>query len=189
MPPRTAAARTPRPRSRPLPTQVSARDPQTLTGRSGSVSCRGSLLLYPGSWCAQALVCASKSLWWVLGLILTWLCLSYLLIATSPLSLDVRYLFYFGGFDVCSAAVFSQEKMSTCPSTPPSWFERTNTVRKTFTMKNLLTRFMEASKFQDHQGESASRTKAVGSVPVWSKGLKTKSQKYSFGSKVSRLET
>ena len=44
-------------RSRPLLTQASARDLQTLTGRSGSVSV-GFLLLSSGSWYAQAFVCA-----------------------------------------------------------------------------------------------------------------------------------
>ena len=47
----------PRPCSRPLPTQASTRDSWTLTGKSGPVSC-GSLLLSPGSRCAQGFVCA-----------------------------------------------------------------------------------------------------------------------------------
>ena len=38
-------------------THASAGDSWTLLGKSGSVSC-GSLLLSPGSWCAQVSVCA-----------------------------------------------------------------------------------------------------------------------------------
>ena len=41
-------------------THASAGDSWTLLGKSGSVSC-GSLLLSPGSWCAQVSVCAPKS--------------------------------------------------------------------------------------------------------------------------------
>ena len=62
----------------------------------------------------------AQSLW---GL---WICLA----ETSPLSLDVGYLFLVGSNIFLSMVVqqcvvileFSQEKMSTCPSTPPSWF-------------------------------------------------------------------
>ena len=53
----TAALGDPDPASRPRPTPASAGDSWTLTGKSGSVSC-GSLLLSPGSWCAQGFVCA-----------------------------------------------------------------------------------------------------------------------------------
>ena len=42
---------------RPLLTHTYSGNPQTLTGRSGSVSCRGSLQLSPGSWCTQGFVC------------------------------------------------------------------------------------------------------------------------------------
>ena len=42
---------------RPLLTHTYSGNPQTLTDRSGSVSCRGSLQLSPGSWCTQGFVC------------------------------------------------------------------------------------------------------------------------------------
>ena len=50
----------PRPCSRPLPTHASTRDSWTLTGKSGSDlwGLMESLLLSPGSWCAQGFVCA-----------------------------------------------------------------------------------------------------------------------------------
>ena len=46
--------------SRPPPTQASAGDSWTLTGMLGH-SLVGSLLLSPGSWCAQGSVCALQS--------------------------------------------------------------------------------------------------------------------------------
>ena len=53
---------------------------------------------------------------------------SYLLSGASPLPLDVGYLFLVGANILLSLVVkqqvvileFSQEKMSACPSTPPS---------------------------------------------------------------------
>ena len=45
------------PLRRPLLTRIYSGSPQTLTGRSGSVSCQGSLQLSPGSWCTQGFVC------------------------------------------------------------------------------------------------------------------------------------
>ena len=80
------------PHSRPLLTHASAGDPQTLTGRSGSIY-SGGHLSFP---CAQGFVFASKSLWQVWGLILTGLCPSHSLISASPLSLDVECLFFSG---------------------------------------------------------------------------------------------
>jgi len=50
----------PQPCSRPPPTHASPGDSWILTGKSGSVSC-GSLLLSPGSWCAQGSVWALKT--------------------------------------------------------------------------------------------------------------------------------
>ena len=58
----------------PLQTHASTGDSWTLTGKSGSVSL-GSLLLSPGSWCAQAFVCALQEsvspvlckFWWLYG--------------------------------------------------------------------------------------------------------------------------
>ena len=55
-------------------THASAGDSWTLLGKSGSVSC-GSLLLSPGSWCAQVSVCALQEsvspvpwkFWWLDG--------------------------------------------------------------------------------------------------------------------------
>ena len=48
----------PQPCIRPLPTHSATGDSWTLLGKSGSVSCGGSLLLSPGSWCAQGSICA-----------------------------------------------------------------------------------------------------------------------------------
>ena len=48
----------PRHRSRPLLTRASAGDPQTLTGRTGSVSCRGS---FPGSLVHTRFACALQT--------------------------------------------------------------------------------------------------------------------------------
>ena len=47
----------PRPCTRLLLTSASPADSWTLKGKSGSVSV-GSLVLSPGSWCAQGFVCA-----------------------------------------------------------------------------------------------------------------------------------
>ena len=63
--------------SRPLPTHACTRDSWTLMGKSGSVS-RGSLLLSPGSWCAQGAVRALPEFvslvlcefWWLRGRLL-----------------------------------------------------------------------------------------------------------------------
>ena len=118
MPPSTAAARTPVP-------AAGHCQPRSLqeTFKHSQAGLAQSLVgvTAPLPWvlvCTSFCLCLQESLW-VWGLILTWLHLSYLLVVTSPLSLDVRYLFYFGGFDGCSATVFSQEKMSTalllCP--------------------------------------------------------------------------
>ena len=54
---------------------------------------------------------------------------SYHLAGASPLLLDIEYLFLVGSNNLLSTVVqqqvvileFSQEKMSTHPSTPPSW--------------------------------------------------------------------
>ena len=62
------------PCSRPLLTLASAADSWTLTDKSGSGS-YGSLLLSPGSWCAQGFVCALQEsvspvlckFWWLYG--------------------------------------------------------------------------------------------------------------------------
>ena len=51
----------PQPCSRPPPTHASTKDSWTLTGKSGQ-SLVGSLLLSPGSWCAQMLFVPSKNL-------------------------------------------------------------------------------------------------------------------------------
>ena len=45
---------------RPLPTHTSIRDPQTISGRSGSVSC-GVTVPFPWVWCTQSFVVPSKS--------------------------------------------------------------------------------------------------------------------------------
>ena len=46
----------PCPCGRPLLAHISAEGPQTLTGRSGSISCDVTVP-FPGSWCAQGFVC------------------------------------------------------------------------------------------------------------------------------------
>ena len=62
------------PCSRLPPTRSSVRDPWTLTGRSGSVSC-GVTAFPSGSWCSQGSVCALREsvspvlckFWWLYG--------------------------------------------------------------------------------------------------------------------------
>ena len=115
------------PHSRPLLTHTSSGDPETLTGRPGSVSCGGhySFLLGPGA--HKILFMPSKSLWQVCGLILTWLCPSYHLVVTSSLSLDVGYLFLVDSNILLSVVVqllvgilmFSLEEKGAHPSTRP----------------------------------------------------------------------
>ena len=84
----------PQPCSRPPPTHTSAGDSWTHTGKSGSVSV-GSLPLSPGSWCAQAFVCAlqvcfpSPVFWRLYGgvngdLLLEFLCHTQLCCTQSP---------------------------------------------------------------------------------------------------------
>ena len=106
----------------PLLTRTSAGDSQTLKGRSGSVSV-GS----PGS--HKALSEPSEHLWWVWGSILN---------AVSPLLLSCWCfsfalgcgIFFLVGSNILLPTIvqqrgvsleFSQEKMSACPSTPPSF--------------------------------------------------------------------
>ena len=106
------------PRGGPLWTHASTGDPQTLTARSGSVSC-GVTAPFPGSWYTRGFACALER-----GVCLPQSCGSL-----SPLSLDVGYLFL-GGSNILLLMVVqqlvailmsSQEKMSTFPSTRPSW--------------------------------------------------------------------
>ena len=106
----------------PLLTRTSAGDSQTLKGRSGSVSV-GS----PGA--HKALSEPSEHLWWVWGSILN---------AVSPLLLSCWCfsfalgcgIFFLVGSNILLPTIvqqrgvsleFSQEKMSACPSTPPSF--------------------------------------------------------------------
>ena len=69
--------------------------------------------------------------WRMWDLILSWLPPSYHVTEASPLSLNTGYLFQGRGSSILlsivvqqpvAILVFSQEKMSTCPSTPPSWW-------------------------------------------------------------------
>ena len=116
-------------RSRPLLTHAAAGDLQTLTGRSGSVSCGGRCFSPLGPGVHRVLSVPSKSLWEVWGLILTWLSPSYHLVVTSPWSLDVRYHFLVGSNILLSRTaqqllanlVLSQQKTSARPSTLSSW--------------------------------------------------------------------
>ena len=67
-------------------------------------------------------------IWWVLDLILSWLCPSHCLAVASTLSLDMRYLFFVGSSvillmiiqQLVVILVLSQEKMSPRPFTLPS---------------------------------------------------------------------
>ena len=114
--------RSPCPCSRPLLTRTSTGDTQTPKGRSGSVSV-GS----PGM--HKVLFEPSAHLWWSWGLILN--AISALLPSCWGFSfaLGRRVSFLVGSNVLLLMAAqqwivileFSQEKMSTRPSTPPSW--------------------------------------------------------------------
>ena len=127
MPPRSAAARAC------APWQATA-DPclhrrHLNTQRSDSVSCGIS-----GSWCAQGFI-------WVLWATLAGMgfdskcdfCPSYYFVGASPLPLKVRYLFLVVSNILLLMVIqqqvavleFSQEKISTCPSSLLSWEVRT----------------------------------------------------------------
>ena len=120
--PRSAAARAPVPiagHCRPMPLQR-----YSLKGGSGSVSVGP---LGPGA--HKVLFDPSLNLWRVLGVILMQFHPSYHLVGASPLPLDVGCLFLVGPNILLLMDVqqwveilgFSQEKMSTHPSTLPSW--------------------------------------------------------------------
>ena len=87
-----------------------------------------SLCKVSGSWYVQDLFESSKCLWWVWNLILNLISPSYCLAGASPLLFDMWYLFLVGSNILLWIVVhqrvvildFSQEKMSTYPSTPPS---------------------------------------------------------------------
>ena len=120
-------SQSPCPRGRLLLTYASAGDTQTLKSRSGSVPVE--------SLCLSAhtvLFELSKHLSWVWGLIINVLLPLLQSYWVVPLSLDVGCLFLVGSNILLSMVFqqqvaileFSQEKMSACPSSPPSvfWF-------------------------------------------------------------------
>ena len=128
MPPTSAAARTPVLR-RPLLTHASAGDPQTLNGGSGSVSYRV-IAPFPGSWCTQGFICALQAslvgmkfdfkrdyaspavLVQILLCPCTW---DMFLVGSNILLLMLVQ-------QLVVTLVLSQQKMSTRPSAPPSYF-------------------------------------------------------------------
>ena len=97
--------------------------------QSDSVSCGGVTVPFPGSWCTQGFVC-------VLQASLVGMRIDFQRHHIAPTALLLHLLYYwmwgvlsfFGGLQHplgdCSALVvilvLSQEKMSACPSTPPS---------------------------------------------------------------------
>ena len=87
------------PHSKSLQTHASTGDPQTLIGRSGSVSCGGPCS-FPGVLVHTGFVCAIRESLIGVGLILMLLHPSYHIVAASPLSLDVGYLFFFVGSNI-----------------------------------------------------------------------------------------
>ena len=104
------------PCSRPLLIHTSTGDTQTRKGRSGSVSagsCGGHEVLFE----------PSEHLWWVGVWLYTWFHPSNHIGGTSPLPLDVGYLFLVGSNILLSMVVqkWVVKKMSTRPSIPPSW--------------------------------------------------------------------
>ena len=117
----------PCPQGRPLLTHVSEGDPQTLKGRAGSV-CFGSHLSFPWVLVTQDFVCALQASWQVWGLILN--VIAPLLLSWCGFSLAIIHgVSFFGGFHILLSIVvqqlfvilmFSQEKVSACPSIPPS---------------------------------------------------------------------
>ena len=105
---------------------ASAGDIQTLKVRSDSVSVKS---LGPGV--HKVLFEPSEHLWWVWSLILNVILPTYHLIGTSPLPLDTKmplvsflvgsnFLLWIVVQQWVAVLEFSQEKMSTHPSTPPS---------------------------------------------------------------------
>ena len=165
----------PCPRSSPLPTQVSA---ETLKHSPAGL--------------AQSPVEVTAPFPWVLVRTSFCLCLQESLVGTGfdfnmtvpvlPSCLDFSFvlgheepfLFWWVTWLFSSCVLTGEDEHVPFYSAVLIWEDKHS---ERFTMKNLLTTLMEASKFQDHQGESAIQTKAVGSVPVWSKGLKTRTQK------------
>ena len=121
--PRSAEARDPCPHVRPLLTRTSTGDIQICKGRSGSVSV-GPL----GTGVYKVLFVPSKHLWEVWGLILNMISPLLPSVRASPLSLDMGYYFLVGSNILLLMVVqqlvvvleFSQEKVSTHPSTLPS---------------------------------------------------------------------
>ena len=109
-------------------THASPRDPQTLTGRSGSLSSGShySFLLGPDG---HKFFCALQE--FLVGMRFDFIMIVHplLRIATSPLSLDVEYLPLVGSSilllmvfqQLVAILVFLQEKMSAFPSTLTSW--------------------------------------------------------------------
>ena len=115
------------PCGRPLLTHASTGDPQTLRGRSGSISCGGVTVPFPWSCCTQGFVCALQAS--LAGMrfdfkcscapptALLWLllcpCCGYLFLVGSNILLLMVVQ------QLVAILVFSKEKMSAHPSTPP----------------------------------------------------------------------
>ena len=80
---------------------------------------------FPGSWCTHVLFAPFKHLWQVWGLILNTTrpsCWDFFLALGCGVSFSVRSYIFLSVVDqqLAQILVFTQEKMSTCPSTPPS---------------------------------------------------------------------
>ena len=121
-------SQSPCPHGRLLLTCASGGDTQTLKSTSGSVSVESL-----GLSAHTVLFELSKHLCWVWGLIINALLPLLQSYWVVPLSLDVGCLFLVVGSNILLSMVFqqqveilefSQEKMSACPSSPPSvyWF-------------------------------------------------------------------
>lgn len=107
--------------------------------------------------CTSFCLCLQESLW-VWGLILTWLHLSYLLVVTSPLSLDVRYLFYFGGFDMAVQQLCLHRRRWAQLLLPAPLDLRGQTQSERHSLRRICSQDLwKRSKFQDHQVSQQAR--------------------------------
>ena len=99
---------------------------------------------------------------------------SYHLPGDSPLPLYVGYLFFVGSNILLSMIVqqwvviveFSQEKMSACPSTPPSWLGQSDVIDCRCN-KNVIADAIKIMEMGDYPGWSGcTRAKSLQSCPT-----------------------
>ena len=113
------------PRGRPLLTHASAEDPPTLKGRSGSVSCGDHcsfpwVLVHTRFCLCPPRVSGRYEVLNVIAPLLPSCCFSFVLGCGVAFLGGSNILFLMVGQQLVVILVFSQEKMSTRPSTPPN---------------------------------------------------------------------